>query len=162
SRNGDNYFRSGVAAAFLADALNDTIVVAPRFAANGGECKDKLAEHELNWPCNGLNWRIGGAAVNNAEQTSFDRADAILRELANKTNFPNLKTIVVAGHSAGGQFVSRYQMSNQVHDALGVPVSYVIANPSSYAYLDAARPVEGRNDVGTFRDRNNCTTFNNW
>src|SRR5882757_4477057 len=37
-RNGDNYFRSGVAAAFLADALDDTIVIAPRFAANNGAC----------------------------------------------------------------------------------------------------------------------------
>src|SRR5262245_48321014 len=65
-RNGDNYFRTGVAAAFLANALDDTIVIAPRFAANGGDCKDRLADNELNWPCTGLNWRIGGAAVNNA------------------------------------------------------------------------------------------------
>src|SRR5262245_34959752 len=134
ARNGDNYFRTGVAAAFLANALDDTIVIAPRFAANGGECKDRLAENELNWPCTGLNWRIGGAAVNNAALTSYDLADEILRKLARKENFPNLKTIVFAGHSAGGQFVSRYQMSNQVYDTLGVPVTYVIANPSSYAY----------------------------
>ena len=54
--------------------------------------------------------------------------------------FPNLEAIVLTGHSAGGQYVSRYVMANTVHDSLGVPVTYVVSNPSSYAYLDASRP----------------------
>ena len=36
--------------------------------------------------------------------------------------------------------MTRYEMANQVHDTLGVPVTYVVANPSSYAYPDAGRP----------------------
>ncbi len=68
---------------------------------------------------------------------------------------------MVAGHSAGGQFVNRYEMANQVHDSLGVPVTYVVANPSSYAYLDAMRPTE-QGDFKEFRDRRNCTTYNKW
>src|SRR5215470_5586783 len=60
-RNADNYFRSAVAAAFLADALEDTIVIAPRFAANDGAgCKDVLAADEINWTCTGRNWRGWG------------------------------------------------------------------------------------------------------
>src|SRR5438477_6898584 len=35
-RNADGYFRTAVAAAFLADALEDTIIVSPRFASNNG------------------------------------------------------------------------------------------------------------------------------
>ena len=31
--------------------------------------------------------------------------------------------IVVAGHSAGGQFANRYEMSNKVHGTLGVPIT---------------------------------------
>ena len=31
-------------------------------------------------------------------------------------------------------------MLNQVHDKLGIPISYVVANPSSYAYVDSLRP----------------------
>ena len=31
-------------------------------------------------------------------------------------------------------------MSNKVHDKLGVPVRYVVANPSSYAWFDSTRP----------------------
>jgi len=162
-RNADNYFRSSVAAGFLAHALDDTIIVSPRFAANdGGNCKDALAPNELNWPCTGNNWGRGGAAVGNAEITSYDLADEVLRKLARKDIFPNLKTIVFAGHSVGGGFTTRYEMANQVHDGLGVPVTYVVANTSSYTYLDANRPLEGKPEFGSFRDRANCTTYNRW
>src|SRR6516164_6002604 len=34
NRDADNHFRTGLGAAFLANALNDTIIVAPRFASN--------------------------------------------------------------------------------------------------------------------------------
>jgi pimeloyl-ACP methyl ester carboxylesterase len=160
SRNADNYFRSLLAAAFLADALDDTIVIAPRFAASNGNCKDSLADNELNWPCTGNNWGRGGEAIGNKGVTSYDLADALLRKLARKDVFPNLKTIVFAGHSAGGGFTTRYHMSNQVHETLGVPVTYVIANTSSYTFLDADRLIAGK--PGPFRDRANCTTFDHW
>jgi hypothetical protein len=96
--------------------------------------------------------------------TSFDFVDEILRKLAHKQAFPNLKSIVVAGHSAGGQFVNRYEMSNTVHETLGLPVTYVVANPSSYAYPEPARPnVDGeKTTFRPFRDSRNCTTYDLW
>jgi pimeloyl-ACP methyl ester carboxylesterase len=191
-RDANNYFRTAVAAAFLAGALEDTLVVAPRFASNDADCRDALAPNEVSWPCNGNSWRAGGTAVaGNQMLTSFDFADEILRRLADTRTFPNLKALVVAGHSAGGQFVTRYEMANRVHDTLGMPITYVVANPSSYAYLDAQRPnalayastasapgyipappaepraagsVPNANS-GAFRpfgDDRNCTTFNQW
>lgn len=140
-RDADNYFRHALAGAFLANALSNTIIIAPRFASNNGGCRDTLATNESNWGCSGgARWTSGGAATNGNAITSFDAADALLRKLARKDKFPNLRTIVLAGHSAGGQFVSRYLMSNQVHENLGVPVSYFVANPSSYTYVDSVRP----------------------
>jgi hypothetical protein len=56
-------------------------------------------------------------------------------------------------------------MANQVHDTLGVPITYVVANPSSYAYLDPARPSTGATGATEFRsfgDGRNCTTYDNW
>jgi len=138
-RDADNYFRTAVAAAFLAGALDDTVVIAPRFASNAGQaCRDTLAANEVNWNCN--SWRSGGPATSDDKVTSFDFVDEILRKLARKDAFPNLHAIVVAGHSAGGQYVNRYEMGNQVHDKLGVAVTYVVSNPSSYAYPDSVRP----------------------
>jgi hypothetical protein len=164
-RDADNYFRTALAAAFLAGALDDTVVISPRFASNGGGCQDPLAANEVNWPCNGDSWRSGGAADNDGKLTSYDFADAILKRLANRSTFPNLRAIVVAGHSAGGQFANRYEMANQVHDTLGVPITYVVANPSSYAYLDATRPSTGANGATEFQpfgDARNCTTYDKW
>ncbi len=161
-RDADNYFRTAVAAGFLAGALDNTIILSPRFAAKNGTCNDTLDTNELNWPCGGNSWRAGGVATNNERWTSFDLLDEMLRKLAKKDVFPNLKVIVISGHSAGGQYVTRYQMANQVHDALGVPVSYIVSNPSSYAYLDALRPNAAGDDFRAFTDARNCTTFDQW
>ena len=162
-RDADNYFRTAAAAAFLARALEDTIVIAPRFASNDGRgCRDTLAENEINWSCSGDSWRSGGVAASNSQLTSYDFMDEILRRLARKDVFPNLKAIVICGHSAGGQYVTRYEMANQVHDKLGIPITYVVSNPSSYAYLDPERPTGPNNELRPFGDARNCTTYDNW
>ena len=137
NRNADHYFDTAMAATFLAGALDDTIVVAPHLII----ASDQKAENEVVWPGGGDSWRSGGMSPSNAELSSFDVADELLRTFANKNLFPNMKAIVVTGHSAGGQYATRYAMANKVHDSLGVPVTYVVANPSSYAWPDAVRPL---------------------
>ena len=134
NRNADHYFETSIAAAFLAGALEDTVVIAPHMI----DQNDKPADNEIVWESS---WRTGGPARTTPSLSSFDFVDEILRKLANKSTFPNMKAIVVAGHSAGGQFANRYEMSNKIHDTLGVPITYVVANPSSYAWPDAVRPL---------------------
>src|SRR5258708_29956321 len=58
NRDADNHFRTALAAAFLAGTLNDTAIVAPRFASNSsapgnqaGNCRDTIAPDEANWLC---------------------------------------------------------------------------------------------------------------
>jgi pimeloyl-ACP methyl ester carboxylesterase len=58
NRDADNHFRTALAAAFLAGALNNTVIVSPRFASNSGapgnqigDCSDVLAPDEANWIC---------------------------------------------------------------------------------------------------------------
>jgi pimeloyl-ACP methyl ester carboxylesterase len=137
-RDAERYFETATAAAFLAGALTNTIVVAPRFPADS----DARAANEALWSAGGANtWRAGGSSSTNPSLTTFDVMDEVLRALANKRTFPNLTRIVVAGHSAGGQFANRYAMANRVHEAAGVSLSYVVANPSSYAWPVAIRPL---------------------
>lgn len=192
NRDADNHFRTALAAAFLANTLNDTIIVVPRFASNnsapgngGGNCHDTLAADEANWVCDTQRadtWRSGGDEVGAGGMSSFDFMDEILLRLARKDVFPNLKSIVVAGHSAGGQYVIRYEMLNQVHERLRVSVLYVVANPSSYAYVDDLRPTvgafspAGMGAAGVavsssassqppfvpFADAKNCTGYDTW
>jgi len=162
NRDADNYFRTALAAAFLANALDDTEVIVPRIASNSGTCHDALAANEVSYSCGGDSWRSGGTAANNEKLTSFDFIDELLRKLAARQSFPNLKAIVLAGHSAGGQFVNRYEMSNRIHEKLAVPVTYVVANPSSYAYLDNTRPVLDGVGFRPYSDARNCITYDHW
>src|SRR5436309_6354642 len=77
NRNADHYFATAMAAAFLAGAVDDTVVIAPHIIA----CADKPESNEVLWSCNGDSWRSGGAAVSNPELSSFDLADEILRKV---------------------------------------------------------------------------------
>lgn len=148
-RNADDYYRSALAAGFLAGALGDTIIIAPRFSSStGNRCRDTLSANELNWPCtwessgalSTVDWRTGSLAIGSSTITSFDIADELIRSLANRATFPNMRAIVVAGHSGGAFFVSRYAIASQIHDRVGVPISYVVANAGAYPYLDNLRP----------------------
>ena len=51
--------------------------------------------------------------------------------------------VVLAGHSAGGQFVQRYAVAGRAPTMLsqhGIHTRFVVANPSSYLYFDTRRP----------------------
>lgn len=163
-RDADNYFRTAVAAGFLAGALDNTLIISPRFASsnNGGGCSDALGENEINWGCNGDSWRSGSVATNAEGLNSYDLMDEILRKVARKNLFPNVKAIVLSGHSAGGQYMTRYVLANTVQDTLQIPITYVISNPSSYAYLDANRPTTGGADYRPYSEGRNCTTYDRW
>jgi hypothetical protein len=70
----------------------------------------------------------------------------------------------------------RYAMSSTQRIPAGISLSYIVANPSSYAYLDEMRPSTHASpvpayaaqsepkldDFGPFADAANCTTFNDW
>lgn len=151
-RNADDYFPSGMAGAFLAGDLEGTVVAAPRFAGTGARnCEDKLAPGEIGFRCTGDDWRGGGPAVGHPSVTTYDVMDALVRHFADKKKYPLLKHVVLMGHSAGGQFLSRYAAASKL-EAAGVSVRYVVSNPSSYLYLDDSRPgpVEG------------CAGYNDW
>ena len=137
-RNADHYFRTATAAGFIDGALDNTVIIAPRFAAS----RDEHAANEVLWPERGDTWRSGGMSPSNPTLSAFDFVDEIVRKLANKRVFPNLKQIVVTGHSAGGQFTTRYEMSNKVDGTLsGVSITYAVADPSSYAWPAVVRPL---------------------
>lgn len=167
-RNADGYFRHAMAGAYLAQALQRTIVISPKLASNNGKsCSDVLAQGEANWVCSGPDsWRVGGPARNHDGMNSFQVMDEILRLLARKDRFPALRTVAVIGHSAGGQYVSRYAMANQVHEMLGLQIDYVVGNPSSYTYLDDLRP-KPSNPTSPFEfapgtSVGACSAFNQW
>ena len=115
------------------------MIIAPHFL----ESEDL----KTNPPWEPSRWKHGWPALRPAPLSSFDAIDAILDRLADRTIFPNLTQVVVAGHSAGGQILQRYAVVGPGAPkltALGIHVRYVVANPSSYAYFSKDRPAPSK------------------
>ncbi|KAK0565910.1 hypothetical protein OC861_003498 [Tilletia horrida] len=72
--------------------------------------------------------------------SSFEALDALLRYYSDHSRFPNVESIVVSGHSLGGQMVHRYAVLSDLPVTSPVTVSFIVANPSTLLYLDGDRP----------------------
>jgi pimeloyl-ACP methyl ester carboxylesterase len=161
-RNADVYWRSAQQAAAVAGpASATTLMIVPQFLADIDIPARNLNPATLHWSLEG--WMGGEPARGPAPLSSFDALDAIVARLADKARFPNLREIVVAGHSAGAQVVQRYAVLNRAGaalEAVGIVLRYVVANPSSYAYFDTLRPsAEGGFAAYPAAD---CPRFNDW
>ena len=84
-------------------------------------------------------WRGGGDASNAAFST-YDIIDLIFSRLGDTSLYPNLRRVVLAGFSAGGQFVSRYAAVGKGKVRAGVEMAYVAMSPSTWLRLDPATP----------------------
>lgn len=80
-------------------------------------------------------WRGGGDA-SNGTISSFEVIDHVFACLGDKTRFPNLRRVVLAGFSAGGQFVARYAAVGKGAVRDGVEVAYIAMSPSTWLRLD--------------------------
>ncbi len=141
-RNADDYFRAALSAqAAAGDVGKRTLMIAPQFLIEPDVEAFKLPAATLRWSIYG--WQGGEPAIAPGPASSFDALDAILARLGDRKLFPNLKEVVVFGHSGGGQVVQRYAIAvkgDQVLLREGIGVRYVVANPSSYAYFTKERP----------------------
>jgi len=162
-RNADVYNASAEKAlAAAGEAGRSAILVVPQFLADIDAAAFHLPAATLRWSAAG--WEGGAEAKGPAPISSFAALDAILARLADRTLFPDLTTIVVAGHSGGGQVVQRYAILGQgeaAPTASGIAVRYVVANPSSYAYFSADRP-DGEGGFAPFTGAAACPKFDRW
>jgi hypothetical protein len=118
------------------------LVVAPHFIID----TDPGVSTTPDW----LYWSDSGWKDGNLSQSdtyarpfrigSYAALDSMI--LKAQTSYPNLARVRVIGHSAGGQYVNRYAATSPVTDSLsaGIDIRFVIANPSSYLYMDSRRP----------------------
>jgi pimeloyl-ACP methyl ester carboxylesterase len=161
-RNADVYFRTAQNARDAAHADPDaTLLIAPQFLATlDTRVHDEPADL-LRWT--GDAWMGGEAARAPLPISSYEVLDAIVARLADRKLFPNLRHVVFAGHSGGGQVVQRYAVAARNIAALtgeGIDVRYVVASPSTYAYFDAQRP--NAQGIAAPFDAAQCPDFNQW
>lgn len=83
--------------------------------------------------------------------SSFEALDQIVKYFDNRALFPNMKHIVVGGHSLGAQATNRYAEVGNVLNTVS-PVTYYIANPNSWAWMSADRPLSTAG----------CDRYDNW
>ncbi|RYO92500.1 hypothetical protein DL763_004629 [Monosporascus cannonballus] len=79
--------------------------------------------------------------------SSYDVFDQIIQWYGDKTRFPNLSQIVIAGHSMGAMLIQRYAAMAKSPEQLGVdtPITYYVGNPNSVLWFDKSRPMSTGN-----------------
>jgi hypothetical protein len=140
-RNANEYLYYVEQAARSVGAIDDTIIVAPQFVTDEDLATFGLqASDDMYWSNNG--WIQGDTSKMTRydltfDMSSFEVGDKIIEAMLNA--YPNLSTLKVIGHSAGGQWVQRYAAGSAQNATVNVSFEYVIANPSSFMYFTNER-----------------------
>ena len=157
----DVFVRMASELAASRESGRDTILIAPQFVTLLDVSSHRLPDEILRWRLGSLG--SGADAIGPAAINPFEVVDAIIGRLADRTIFPALGRVVIAGHSGGGQMAQRYAVvghGDAVLAKAGIRARYVVANPSSYLYFSDERPTpDGR--LAPFAS-SDCPSFNRW
>lgn len=146
SRDGNKTFDAALLAVQRAGAVDRTVVIAPVFqvaTAETAKCHTagvpEAQAGDLRWTC--ASWPEGGRARNGNRPTSFAVLDALVAEVVQR--WPSIKVVTIAGFSAGAQMV-QHAIGFAADAPPGVALRYVVADPGTWLYFDAARPLPMR------------------
>lgn len=157
NRDADAYFETGVLAAAEAGVSAATAIVAPHFQTD----EDGPEADEPFWSSAG--WKRGNLSRPEGPSprvSSYAALDRIVDAFLTSSRFPAMAEIVVAGHSAGGQVVHRYAATTEHRSAgSGIPIRYVVTNPSTYLYL---RPEREDAEGGFAVPGPGCDDYDDW
>jgi len=138
-RNAKSYFEAVNRLATEENRQQDTLIIALQFLTQADVTANKLSQNVLFWDREG--WKSGLKALNGSKLSSFEVLDRVLKRLIDQN--PNLTQIVIAGHSAGAQFVQKHAAGRRLDTSTWKgQLHYVIANAGSYMYLTSERPEE--------------------
>lgn len=167
-RNGLDYYEWGEKAVIAANKNDETLFISPQFTSEKDLQDHNHDASHVFWTNN--NWRIGDESVSSKKRmmedsfSSFALVDSMIARVCSKKLFPKLKKIIIIGHSAGGQFVSRYVGITPMPNVLKkYNFSFIVMNPSTYMYLDDRRPVKTETGLTFIKpDTSGCPNFNDY
>lgn len=120
-------------------AADQVLILGPCWMNEDDHSAGAIQSGELYW--HRSQWQSGMASKGPGSTgiSSYTVMDAFMDTLFDKTQFPALETVVMAGHSMGAQMVQRYSVLKQpvAYDA---NISYWIGNPGSYVWLTPDTP----------------------
>ena len=139
-------------------ANGDILLVAPKFKTSS----DNPDANDIHYD-NG--WIYGDMSISTPSISSYAVIDSFLEHILidQSSMFHDLSEVVLLGHSAGGQFVQRYALTNKLSLNINQKIHFVIANPSSFAYLDSRRWFDGQTyREPTSSEKAACPDYNKW
>lgn len=156
-RDAARSFNAGLAAVRNAGLQQRVLVVAPLFQVSTEEAQRchtpgemAAAPGDALWQCG--TWLAGKPSTGAHPITSSAAIDALVLEL--KRQWPGLRTITLAGFSAGAQLL-QHQAGFAAAAPPGVRLRYVVADPGTWLYFDAVRP-QARRDGKVVADTSAC------
>jgi hypothetical protein len=112
-------------------------------------------------------WRYGANAID-SNVSSYAVMDDLLNlgQSMAWSRLQPLQKIIVAGHSAGGQYVQRWALLTNAWSTTPM-MRAIVANPKSFCWLDERRIFLDEDDESFFRrpnadERAHCPTYNEW
>jgi len=166
------YFCDGVAAVAGEGLSSSVLVLSPWFGSEQATLAEWVPGASSNsdtrsayW--SGYRWVKGGNASPSPARytTAFDVLDAVVKALAaakSSGRFPKLKRVTMNGFSAGAQVLSRWAFFSKYGNGmvdLGVTVRTIVADGSSYLYLDDSRPESSCSEPRDTGTRHTCSSF---
>ena len=148
-RNAKSYFDAVSRLANEEGHGQDTLVIALQFLTQTDVSANKLPSSVLYWDKEG--WKNGMKSLNGAHLSSFEVLDRVLKRLIDQN--PNLEQIVIAGHSAGAQFVQKHAAGRRLDmSSWKGQLHYVITNPGTYMYLTNERAEDTKACKDSYND----------
>lgn len=136
-RNAETRYRAMLSAAKSLNQENNVLIISPFFKIDDDKPDE---EDDLYWTNSG--WKEGNTSINDGRQlSSFTVADRIINTVLTEGKFPNLKHVIITGHSAGGQYTQMFALSTESPEIFpDAAFRFLVLNPSNYTYLNELRP----------------------
>ncbi|KAK0183697.1 hypothetical protein F5146DRAFT_659584 [Armillaria mellea] len=129
-------------------------IMSPSFLTEVDLSAGAAQDGQLLW--GKTNWIGGSRNVGPDSVTgvsSFDVLDALVAHYMDRKLYPNLKILIIGGHSAGGQMAQRYAILRPSTGDDDDKLHFWIANPGSLCWLTPNRlvPIDGCEGVDAFK-----------
>ncbi len=154
-RDANRTFSAAALGAALDGKTSSPLIIAPIFQVPRAEAArfchfpgmpNPTATNAL-WHCG--TW-LSGAPALNTPVTAFGALNALINQTLRR--YPSVRTITIAGFSAGAQFTQRYA-AFAAAPSRPVRERFVIADPSAFLYFNRTRP---------HPHPRSCPTYNDW
>ena len=160
-RNADDYLCCGVSSVPLFMKAS-TLVIAPIFLTHDDGMMPTPVQL-LRWNETDPiphTWRYGADAIH-SNISSFHAIDVLIETLID--HLPSVEKVIIAGHSAGGQFTQRWALASgsKLWKTRGL-IRVVAANPRSFCYLDQRRFLNGIFRIPNESEIAQCPGYNHW